>query len=368
MNIPTKQDYTLSREWAVRPDDERFLSLTDLRASVAARADCSRSTVVDPRGLIPDMDGNNVILRSPEVEHIDFTNWSFGQTASVAKAPASYLRRLPPQLTTALLTHGLRIDADNKKHLMYYERGHGDTGRLRAITSEKYGRILDLDVVDAVLRLNEAQNGRWVIPAASYATANPKRATTLYASDRDVFVFLCDPATPITIPGQKEPSFRGFIVSNSEVGSAAFKLTLFLYQRVCDNRIIWGQSHVKGLSIRHNVGAPSRFLHEAGPALEDYANRTVEQEIKLIERAQSIDLKKAAPGEGTYEDILKWVRERTGVTTELVKTAYKMAQMEEGKVETAWDMVQGITAAARTIPFTDERMAVEMAATNLIPN
>ena len=40
--------------------------------------------------------------------------------------------------------------------------------------------------VDAIRRAN--QDGYWKVPAASYSTSNPKRATTLYASDRDVFL------------------------------------------------------------------------------------------------------------------------------------------------------------------------------------
>jgi hypothetical protein len=57
------------------------------------------------------------------------------------------------------------------------------------------GRIWDSQVVAAVERVNE--DGRWQIPAASYQARNPKRATTLYASDRDVFIFLVDPNNPV---------------------------------------------------------------------------------------------------------------------------------------------------------------------------
>jgi len=46
--------------------------------------------------------------------------------------------------------------------------------------------------------------------------------TTLYASDRDVFLFLVDDAYPIgagRLPnGDPDPFFRGFYAWNSEVG------------------------------------------------------------------------------------------------------------------------------------------------------
>jgi hypothetical protein len=114
-------------------------------------------------------------------------------------------------------------------------------------------------------------DGRWVIPAASYTTKNPKRATTLYASDRDVFIFLVDPKNPVEVNG--EQLFRGFMTWNSEVGSAVFGLTTFLYRYVCDNRIIWGATDVQELRIRHTGGAPERFAYEGEKYLTSMRTR-----------------------------------------------------------------------------------------------
>jgi hypothetical protein len=58
---------------------------------------------------------------------------------------------------------------------------------LRCLVGPDYGRIYDHQVVEAVMAAN--QDGRWHIPAASYQAKSPKRATTLYASDRDVFIW-----------------------------------------------------------------------------------------------------------------------------------------------------------------------------------
>ena len=40
----------VSSEWFSRPDDERFLSLTDLHAAVKGRAAKSRTRTVSPKG------------------------------------------------------------------------------------------------------------------------------------------------------------------------------------------------------------------------------------------------------------------------------------------------------------------------------
>ena len=105
-----------------------------------------------------------------------------------------------------------------------------------------HGRIWDEDVVRTVIAIND---GRWVVPGkvagggmADMYTEVTKQSTTLYASDRDVWMFLVDEQHPVEIDG--EAYFRGFIVSNSEVGNATFTVKTFLLKQVCMNRIIWG--------------------------------------------------------------------------------------------------------------------------------
>ena len=54
--------------------------------------------------------------------------------------------------------------------------------------------------MQAVEHIN--QDGRWTVPLQAYGGQNSKLATTLYASDRDVFVFLVDEQRPIDVDGQ----------------------------------------------------------------------------------------------------------------------------------------------------------------------
>ena len=69
-----------SRQWASRPDDERFLTLDDLAASVGARRGLSRASDLrlDSLVLNHDTDGN-LLLTSPDGQPVAFTNWSFGE-------------------------------------------------------------------------------------------------------------------------------------------------------------------------------------------------------------------------------------------------------------------------------------------------
>src|SRR5262249_50161769 len=197
---------------------------------------------------------------------------------------ASYLRKLPAELAAINVQWGLENNPVRDDALVLAQSN--GSNHLRAMTSTSYGRIWDHQVVEAVERVNG--DGRWQVPAASYATTNPRRATTLYASDRDVVLFLVDPKNPVEVGG--EQLFRGFYTWNSEVGSATFGLCTFLYRYVCDNRIIWGATDVRELRIRHTGGAPERFAYEGARYLRRYADEATAKLADGIKAAQAKDL------------------------------------------------------------------------------
>ena len=358
--------YRASSEWASRPDDQRFLDIEELAAAVSQRREESWTITAAPGALraIPvGGDDNGIMFNMPDSltgeEHIlEPTHWSFGQIASYAKAPAQYLRQLPAELAAINLQWGLENNPIRENALVLGQtNGHS---AVRSVTSESYGRIWDSEVVAAVKRANES--GAWKVPAASYATQNPRRATTLYASDRDVFIFLVDPDH--AIEQGEDTLFRGFYAWNSEVGSATFGLTTFLYRYICDNRIIWGAENIQELKIRHTRGAPERFQREGARYLERYANASAASTVQAIKAAKEFEqpgLKGGKDGSG-WES---WLKDR-GFTGALAKDAVRMAESEQGEARSLWDIVQGITASARGIPNSDTRVQVEAKAGKLM--
>jgi hypothetical protein len=355
---------TASREWATRPDDQRFLSLADLKASVQRRRRESWTATpatADLRVIPHDHDELAIEVYDPTQgtrRELKPTNWSFSQMAGYAQAPASYLRKLPAELAAINLQWGLE-KAPQRDDALVLAQSNG-SNYLRAMTSTSYGRIWDIEVVEAVEKVN--QDGRWQVPAASYATTNSKRATTLYASDRDVFIFLVDPARPVEVNG--ETLFRGFYTWNSEVGSATFGLCTFLYRYVCDNRIIWGATDVKEVRIRHTGGAPERFAYEGARYLRRYADEATGRLVEGIKAAQAKDLT-AEINTGKGDTVADWLQRR-GFTKAQAKGAVDAATAEEGRARTLWDIVNGVTAYARTVSHTDERVDLEAKAGRLM--
>lgn len=348
-----------SKQWASRSNDERYLSIAELKDAVLKRRHeswTSTPSVNDLRMVVQD--GLKVEVYDPtygQRRQLEASHWGFGQLAQYAKAPAAYLRTLPDELVAINLQWGLERNALRPDTLLLAQSNGHNT--LRSMTSTSYGRIWDSQVVEAVERIN--QDGRWKIPAASYATSNPKRATTLYASDRDIFVFLIDDTRPIEVNG--EALYRGFYTWNSEVGAATFGLTTFLYRYVCDNRIIWGATDVKELTIKHTGGAPERFAYEGAKYLKQYAYETTRNVVHQIEAATKYEIPQASE-KGKVEE---WLQNR-GFTASIAKNAVESAQVEEGQARSLWDIVNGITAHARTIPNTDDRVTLERQAGKLM--
>jgi len=276
----------VSSEWFSRPDDERYLSLGDLYAAVRDRAERATARTVETKALRVEAsrdDAERLALVVPgRDEPIAPTHWSFGQMCSLVGAPAGYLRQLPAALAGINMQHGLLSHrAELVKTL------EADDGRieLRAVTGPDYGRIWDHELVAAMMKIAGQGTGdtRWKVPGLldwSTMTHNPfvevtKDTTTLYASDRDVFLFLVDDAHPIEagrLPnGDPDLYFRGFYCWNSEVGSKALGMASFYLRAVCMNRNIWGAEGFEEISIRHSKFAGHRFTHQAAPALERFA-------------------------------------------------------------------------------------------------
>ena len=244
----------VSSEWFSRPADERFLSLSDLYGSVRRRSDQSHSRTVESAAIRvqaerDDAERMELILPGQDTP-IAPTHWSFGQLASLVGAPASYLRQLPAPLAGINLQYGL---TDHRAELIKtYEI---DDGRieLRAATGPEYGRIYDHELVSAVQKIagDGVGDTRWKVPGVlNWATGiyDPNvpvssNTTTLYASDRDVFLFLVDDRNPIeagTLPdGSPDLFFRGFYCWNSEVGAKTLGMASFYLRAVCANRNLW---------------------------------------------------------------------------------------------------------------------------------
>jgi hypothetical protein len=357
-----------SHQWSSRPADQRFTSLPqmlsfmqDARRRSAAKVVSSRAITVAP--VEGDLEG--IVVAGPNGAPVAPTHWAFGQLAQRAGAPVGYLRDLPAPLVADCINYGLKHSRSVEEMGVLLARGDGSSvPELRAVTGPNYGRIWNMTIVDALIkRFGDGVTGSFKVPGEfGHDVPVTKDNTTLYASDRDMFVFLADEKNRIEIPnrrdGQSGSMARGFFVWNSEVGKTTLGISTFLFDYVCMNRIVWGAKDYAEVRIRHTAGAPDRWIEEVVPAIEAYANSSTTPITKAIEAARAAKF-------GNPAEVEEFLVKRFSRT---VVGAVKAAHLaDEGRpIETLWDVSTGITAYARGIQYQDERVDFEREAGKIL--
>ncbi len=352
-----------SKQWATRPPEERFTSLPSMREKLETLRANSRASVVSSRqlGAVPTDDNRGILIEGPGGHTAAPTNWAFGQLANLSGAPAHYLRTLPAPLAADCLNYGLKVERDAIDTGVLLTRG-SDGIELRAATGPRYGRIWNVDVVRALEdRFGNGVSGDFRVPGifGKALDAVTSENTTLFAGDRDMFVFLADEVNRIELPnrrdGQTGQLARGFFVTNSETGAGALKIKTFLFDYVCANRIVWGAHELDEISIRHTASAPDRFIEEAAPALLAYASASASSVSDVLRSAQSAKLEK----------VDAFLAGRFGPRVADRIKAVHVA--EEGRpIETVFDAVTGATAYARSIMWTADRVEFEELAGDML--
>ena len=375
----------VSSQWYNRPDDQKFLSLDSMLNFKKFDASRMTSRTVDTHKvkIIGDYDEANPSRGNIFVEYTDDnnqehnnlpTNWSFGQLSQLAGAPAGYLRDLPAPIAADCIQWGLKYNRGKELIKVYGNQAQG--GELRAATGPDYGRIFDWEILEPIKNLVEDSGGRWKVPGMmtgsrdGMAVYDPEipvtnETTTLFASDRDVFVFLVDDRNPIEVGklanGEPDLMFRGFYAWNSETGSKTAGIAAMYLRGVCMNRNLWGVENFHEIKIRHTKFAPDRFAMEARPALQSFANGST---YSFVEGVQAAKDAKVARDD---DDRLDFLTKRAGLSGRMAKAAAARHLKEEGRpVESVWDAAQAITAIARDVPHQDARIEVERKAGRLL--
>ncbi|GLI95255.1 DUF932 domain-containing protein [Methylocystis echinoides] len=364
----------VSSEWFSRPSDERYLSLSDLFAAVRGRTERSRTRTIESSAIRVEAsrdDAERLSLDLPGSDSpVAMTHWSFSQLASLVGAPAAYLRQLPAPLAGINLQYGLTSHRAEQIKTLEVEN---DRVELRAVTGPDYGRIYDHELVSAVQRIagDGVGDTRWKVPGVldwSTGIYNPnvlvtEETTTLYASDRDVFLFLVDDLNPIEagrLPdGSPDLFFRGFYCWNSEVGAKTLGIASFYLRAVCQNRNLWGVEDFEEITIRHSKYAAARFAHEAAPALTRFANSSPLPFVNGVKAARQRIVAR------NDDDRREFLRKRGFSKAETAKIIQTVLAEEGHKPASVFDFVQGITAVARGKTHQDARLDFEARAKKL---
>ena len=384
--------YDAYAQWAKRPADERFASLPAMLDTCRYYYEqaCESSVPFNTlRAMGNDQSGEVTLMGNTGLE-ARLTHWAFGKMASFANAPATYLRKLPPTLAATCLNYGLQqCNVSAPVELLFHHTPpeHNQLSLpnipsasdklliLRALTSEKYTRIWNWEVIEHLMPLLEQG---WRVPPARPAfddQPGARRATDedildaqgflsikvgdwiapagLYASAHDMFIFLINEQNRIRDGKTGAGLSRGVFFENSEVGDKALRCTTFLYRHVCGNHIVWDASNVIKLSIRH-IGKARKKFADIVFDLKQYANAAASCDEATIRRTQARCLAK------TKDEVLDLLFKRFhySISLEQLDEAFDLAQAHDaidGDPHTAWGMAQGITRLSQQTPHADVR-------------
>jgi hypothetical protein len=366
-------DDTVSKQWANRPDEQRYTDLYAMREAIGKRFTQSRQVDINYKDILFDGAGSDIMLNL-NGNNVALNNYTFSQLCATHRLPVEYMRKLPSDLAAINMQHAVKsLPNESVKALI-------TDGELRAITSKTYGRVWDYQAVDQVIKVagNGVNDTCWKVPGViNWGTSNgvtveynpfvdvTKETTTLYASDRDVYIFLVDDTHPIEVGkldnGEPDLMFRGFIVWNSETGDKTFGISTMLMRGVCANRNIWGVEGKQGLQMRHSVTAPERFATQAYPMLAAYALSSSAGVVNKVRNAKNAIIAR------TDEERMSFLTDKMLLSVALSeKVLLSCTNEEQHPMTSVWDAVQGITAHARTIRHTDNRVALELKAGKLM--
>ncbi len=202
--------YTAHREWARRPPDERFASVSALYEAARARRARTEERNVETDQFRTEADGDDdLVLREASGRTVALTHWSFEQLAGIADAPPKYLRTLPAEIASRAINHGLQRQRRDQ-HQLFANRTAPWT--VHAITSPRYARVHHDELAGRVLDLM-AEHPAWHLPLGyKDGVYGAERVPSgAYLGDRDMFLFVVDGNRDLEDPTGRSQSgmFRG---------------------------------------------------------------------------------------------------------------------------------------------------------------
>lgn len=380
-----------SSEWATRPADQAFWGLADAKEAATAHKASAVEFERPWSDLRVQADGPAVSLVGKAGIPAPLTHYAFGQLAAKASFPADPLRRLPPTLAAQVLNHQIKatIAQDGTAAMMAHRNGEL---RVQCITSEKYARYWNADLLDLLDRRLTPMGWRTPPARPNHARQDDSRirpATAqdvidwgavgnglaikegdligpagVYASDHDMFALLVLPDRSIEVPGATLSKF--LLLWSSEVGDRRLGGMTGYLDMVCGNHILWGTRNVVEFGIRH-VGEVEARFRNVMVELRQYADDSVSEDQARIVSAQTKILG------GTKDEVLEAMlginaKKRLGLSQTIVRDAYDVAERTPryGNPRSVWGMVNGLTEVSQSLPYQEDRTKVDIAAGKLM--
>jgi hypothetical protein len=357
---------TAAAQYANRPKDEAYADLPSMITAALAEKNASKELSYNLR----DLRAIATTGETPEVQLMSakgsagFTHWAFEQFARSLRAPAAYLRQLPPVLAASCINHGIaEAPTGQTAQLLVKLAGSGPV--IRSAASETYCRLWDADLyqmADRTVFQNTSSSGSpWIAPP----TWSGDIAGT-WRGDRDSFVIRVDGGSIVKdsslMNGSKDGKmFRGILIRNSEVGAAAIVIDWVLFQYICGNLNLWGAVVDKRFRRRHvGLKVLRETMRELGSLARQWTTRSASQDEAIISNLITREL---ATTEAGVIDELRAI----GYSKEQAEQAYATCEQKfDASPRSFWGLAQGTTQNAQAEPYQNLRYELDQLSAKLL--
>jgi len=351
---------TASHQLMSRPDDEIFPDIDSLIAHLEWREAITESAPFQKIEVVSHTTGVPVALLLDDTEYHP-THYSWTSVCQLAGAPPKYINTLSPELASRCLNYGIARRADKMGQESNVALTSGDT--VRAFYSDKYSRLPDVEVAkcvrDTAYPLGYRPAGEFAGKRGGLAPVKPE-ATGLYASDRDIFLFLANEEGGFEIDG--DTFYHSLIVTNSEGGVRRVSFISALYRYICGNYLIWDAKDILQVSGVHRGDTPYKVLDMMGKVLAGYDQ--YRRQMAEVDRARIIAARTTA-----FADTPELAAERLHKEYRLPKkqseVVLKYAADDRGYPQdplSVFGIAQGMTLASQTNPYMDSRFDLDVLA------
>ena len=379
------------RQWANRAADERFETLEAMldRAEAKKRNASEFMTTLSKISVRP-IDGEGIEIVGTTGKSAP-TNFAAEQLLTSIGLPNRLTSLLSAEIMSDAINYRLQqeIAEQDREINVLLDKSDPSINTVRAITSARYGRVFDSDLIPFLMFMRD--NRGWRVPLARPAMGNQpgtRKATEqdiinyagqgggvavkvgddiapagLYMGDRDMFAIMVNPQATID-DGTGRPMTQGFYLSNSEVGNGSLNLVQFNCNTICGNHIIWGATNIVQVKYRHIGDCFDRTMKALDEARDKLSVNTMADNRKVFDllRKHEISKDKFVTTEGIYKLRLDPVLSQ--------KTLEQGWDFAEQYAETDHDttpgtplgIVAGLTRYSQTMQNADRRFEIDRAA------
>ena len=283
-------------------------TLVELAQELDRQNNAKKDYLLDTRNLIMDADEDNILLTmvgensSTILEINDIAHYQIGQHLGI---PAKYYEKMQRE-NPALLAENVNawFNNDPKRRMV-----RTLDGTARAFLSDRYRRIDNFDIANAVLPMLKEYNVTF--------------ASNEVTDQRMYIKVVNERLTKEVKPGDYVQS--GVIITNSEVGMGTVTIRPLLYRLVCTNGMVVNDAHSR--TTRRHIGKGNM----AGDDYVLYASDTLlaDDTALLLKMRDTI---KAALDEVHFTNLIENMRTATEakITTQHIPEMVQLAAPEFG--------------------------------------